>query len=129
QVTIDSMTKMQSITAQMADAMHAMVTKMKNMTVDVGQLRDHMADFDDFFRPLRNYFYWEPHCFDIPVCWAIRSVFDALDGIATMSDDIQNLMPDLDHMDALMPQLLTLLPPMLATMKSMKTTMLTMHST
>ncbi len=20
------------------------------------------------FRPLRNYFYWEPHCFDIPMC-------------------------------------------------------------
>ena len=36
-------------------------------------LRDKIANFDDFFRPLRNYFYWEPHCFDIPVCAALRS--------------------------------------------------------
>ena len=44
-------------------------------------LRDHIADFDDEFRPLRAYFYWEPHCFDIPMCFAIRSLFDSLDGI------------------------------------------------
>ena len=24
-----------------------------------------------------THFYWEPHCFDIPVCWAVRSVFDS----------------------------------------------------
>jgi len=36
-------------------------------TVAVSQeLRDKIANFDDFFRPLRNYFYWEPHCFDTP---------------------------------------------------------------
>ena len=43
---------------------------------------------------IRNYFYWEPHCYDIPVCWAIRSVFDTLDGIDTMTDDIQQLVPE-----------------------------------
>ena len=47
-----------------------MVAKMQDMTVDVAELRDNIANFDDFFRPLRNYFYWEPHCFDIPVCWS-----------------------------------------------------------
>ena len=26
----------------------------------MGELRDKVANFDDFFRPLRNYFYWEP---------------------------------------------------------------------
>jgi putative drug exporter of the RND superfamily len=44
-------------------------------------LRDNIANFDDFFHPLRAYFYWEKHCFDIPVCWALRSIFDALDGL------------------------------------------------
>ena len=34
-------------------------------------LRDKIANFDDFFRPLRSYFYWETHCFDIPVCCGI----------------------------------------------------------
>ena len=129
QTMIDSMGQMMSIMGDLSGTMHDMVDRMHGMVIDIGEMRDHIADFDDFFRPLRNYFYWEPHCFDIPICWSIRSVFDTLDGIDTMSDDIQNLMPDLDHMDALMPQMLALLPPMIATMKSMKTTMLTMHST
>ena len=46
---------------------------------------------------MRNYFYWEPHCYDIPGCWAIRSVFDTLDGINTMTDDIQQLLPELER--------------------------------
>ena len=58
------------------------------MAVDVAELRDHIADFDDFFRPLRNYLYWEPHCYDIPICWSMRSIFDTLDGVDTMTDDI-----------------------------------------
>jgi RND superfamily putative drug exporter len=129
QTMIDSMGQMVSIMRDLSGTMHDMVGKMKGMVADVGEMRDHISDFDDFFRPIRNYFYWERHCFDIPVCWALRSVFDTLDGIDTMSDDIQNLMPDMDHMDALMPQMLTLLPPMIATMQTMRTTMLTMHST
>jgi RND superfamily putative drug exporter len=99
------------------------------MTVDIAELRDNIANFDDFFRPLRNYFYWEPHCFDIPVCWSIRSVFDTLDGIDTMTDDIQALMPQMERLDALMPQLVALMPGMIDTMKSMKTMMLTMYAT
>ena len=51
-------------------------------------LRDKIANFDDFFRPLRSYFYWEPHCFDIPVCAALRSIFDALDGIDALTDQL-----------------------------------------
>jgi len=129
QTTIDSMVKMQSLTQQMSDDMHAMVQKMHSMTIDVAELRDHMADFEDFFRPIRSYFYWEKHCFDIPVCWSLRSVFDGLDGIDTMTDDIQSLLPIMDHLDTLMPQLTALMPEMIANMKSMKTTMLTMYST
>jgi RND superfamily putative drug exporter len=129
QTMIDSMGQMVSIMRDLSRTMHDMIGRMHGMVADVGEIRDHIADFDDFFRPIRNYFYWERHCFDIPVCWALRSVFDTLDGIDTMSDDIQNLMPDMDHMDALMPQMLTLLPPMIATMQTMRTTMLTMHST
>src|SRR6202165_208096 len=128
QTTIDTMQKMMGIMRELSNTTHDMVGRMKGMVVDINQLRDNIANFDDFFRPLRNYLYWEPHCFDIPICWSIRSVFDTLDGIDTMSDDIQNLMPDMDKLDALMPQMLTLLPPMIATLKYMQTTMLTMHS-
>jgi RND superfamily putative drug exporter len=97
------------------------------MADDVAELRDHISDFDDFFRPVRNYFYWEPHCFNIPVCWSIRSVFDALDGVDTMTDDIQALLPDLDRLNPLMPQMVALMPSQIATMKTIQTMMLTMY--
>ncbi|MDT5364546.1 MAG: putative drug exporter of the superfamily [Mycobacterium sp.] len=129
QTTINTMEKMSALTAQMAAVTHSMVTKIKGMTIDIAQLRDNISDFDDFFRPLRNYFYWEPHCFDIPVCWSIRSVFDTLDGIDLLTDDIQNLLPDLERLDKLMPQLVALMPSMIETMKSMKHMMLTMYAT
>ncbi|CAJ1581579.1 MMPL family transporter [[Mycobacterium] wendilense] len=127
QATIDNMEKMQGITVQMAETTHSMVTKMKTMTLDIAELRDNISNFDDFFRPIRNYFYWEPHCYNIPVCWSIRSIFDTLDGIDTMTDNIQDLMPDMERLDELMPQMVALMPSMIATMKNMKTYMLTMY--
>src|SRR6185437_14200655 len=127
QTSIDTTERMQGITVQMAATTHSMVEKTKNMTVDIEELRDHIADFDDFFRPLRNYFYWEPHCFDIPVCWSIRSIFDTLDGIDTMTDDIKNLLPDLEKLDTLMPQMVALMPSMIETMKSMQQITRTMY--
>jgi RND superfamily putative drug exporter len=129
QTTIDTMTKMSALTAQMADITHTMVAKIKGMTVDVAELRDNIANFDDFLRPLRNYLYWEPHCYDIPVCWSIRSVFDTLDGVDTLTSDIQLLIPDLEKLDTLLPELVTLLPPQIETMKSMRLMTLTMYAT
>ncbi|MGY4708431.1 MMPL/RND family transporter [Mycolicibacterium sp. CBM1] len=129
QSTIDSMEKMSAITEQMADVMHSMVARMKNMTIDIGELRDNIANFDDFFRPIRSYLYWEPHCYDIPSCQSIRSIFDALDGMDTMTDDIQDLMPDMERLDTLMPQMVAIMPSMIATMKNMKKMMLTMYAT
>ncbi|BBY52641.1 membrane protein [Mycolicibacterium arabiense] len=129
QTTIDSMTKMSALTAQMAGVTHEMVGQMKNMTVDIAELRDNIANFDDFFRPIRNYFYWEPKCYNIPVCWSIRSVFDTLDGINTMTDDIQQLMPLMERLDTLMPQMVALMPEMITTMKTMKTMLLTQYAT
>ena len=111
QINIDTMKKMQGITTQMAATTHSMVAKMVNMTLDVADLRDHISDFDDFFRPIRNYFYWEPHCYDIPICHALRSIFDALDGIDTLSDDLQSIVVDMDRLDVLMPKMVQIMPP------------------
>jgi putative drug exporter of the RND superfamily len=129
QKTVDTLTQMSSLTAQMADVTHNMVARIKGMTIDIAELRDNVANFDDFFRPIRNYFYWEPHCYDIPGCWAIRSIFDTLDGINTLTDDIQELLPDLERLDSLLPQLVALLPSQIETMKSMRQMMLTMYQT
>lgn len=129
QSNIDQMERMHSLTQQMADVTHEMVIQMTGMVVDVEELRNHIADFDDFFRPIRSYFYWEKHCYDIPVCWSLRSVFDTLDGIDVMTEDINNLLPLMQRLDTLMPQLTAMMPEMIQTMKSMKAQMLSMHST
>ena len=127
QTTINTMEKMQALTQEMADTTHSMVQKTKNMSVDIGEVRDNIANFDDFFRPLRNYFYWEPHCYDIPICYSLRSIFDTLDGIDVLTDDVQQLVPDLEHLDTLMPQLVAIMPSMIQTMKNMKNITLTMY--
>ncbi|MGV0793816.1 MMPL/RND family transporter [Mycolicibacterium sp. XJ1819] len=129
QTTIDTMTRMMSLMGEMNATTHSMVEKTRDMTIDVAELRDHIADFDDFFRPIRNYFYWEPHCYNIPLCWSMRSIFDTIDGVNVMTDDVQALLPDLERLDALMPQLLALMPEQISTMKTMREMMLTMHAT
>ena len=127
QTTIDTMTRMQGLTQQMADTTHAMVEKTKQMAVDIGEVRDNIADFDDFLRPIRNFLYWEPHCYDIPVCHSIRAIFDTLDGIDVLTDDVQTLVPLLERLDTLMPQLVAIMPSMIETMKNMKNITLTMY--
>ncbi|BCI56101.1 membrane protein [Mycolicibacterium litorale] len=127
QVTIDSMEKMLGITLELSDVTRRMADKMKNTSMNLNEVRDHLADFDDFFRPLRNYFYWEPHCFNIPVCWSLRSIFESLDGIGQMSDDFQDIVPDLERMAELTPQMAALMPAMIQTMKNQKQMMLNQY--
>jgi RND superfamily putative drug exporter len=52
-------------------ATHEQTQAFHDTVAIVNDLRDKLADFDDFFRPIRSYFYWEKHCFDIPVCAAL----------------------------------------------------------
>ncbi|MGB3474452.1 MAG: MMPL family transporter [Mycobacterium sp.] len=125
---IDAMKQMQLLMTEMSATTHAMVRKTHQLASDTAELRNHLADFDDFVRPLRGYLYWDPHCFDIPTCWALRSVFDALDGTDVLSGDIDQVLPDLDRLDALIPQLLRQLPAQIQTLTSTQTAMLTMYS-
>ena len=126
---IDLMQHMYNIMQELTDTTHRMVGETRDIQAVTEQLRDNIADFDDFWRPLRSYFYWEPHCFDIPSCWSLRSIFDGLDGVDQISDKLRDLVTDFDQLDALLPQLLTSFPTMIETMQSMRTMMLTMHST
>jgi RND superfamily putative drug exporter len=118
-----------SVTQQIAEANHRVTLQTHEVKAVTDELRDRIADFDDFWRPIRNYFYWEPHCFDIPICWSLKAIFDALDGVDQVSDKMQDLLKDLDQLDALLPQLLTQFPRIIATMQTMRTMLLTMHST
>ena len=73
---IGSMERMYDLMRQMSDTTHHMLGDMDEMKATLDEIRDHLADFDDVARPVRSYLYWEPHCFNIPVCWATRSVFE-----------------------------------------------------
>jgi RND superfamily putative drug exporter len=126
---IDVTQRTENLMRQLTDVTHDMVGQSKQMQADTNEMRDHLADFDDFWRPMRNYFYWEPHCFDIPICWSLRSLFDGLDGIDQLSDDLGNLVHNLDQIDTLMPQVLAQLPPLIATMQAVKGITQTLTST
>ncbi|WP_434084839.1 RND family transporter [Mycobacterium malmoense] len=127
--TIATMQRMYELMRQLAATTHRMVGDTEQMQQITNELRDHIADFDDFWRPIRSYFYWEKHCFDIPICWSIRSIFDALDGLDQIDEKLNALVGDIKEMDRLMPQMIAQFPPMIETMASMRTMMLDMHST
>ena len=129
QQIINITTHMQDLLAQLQAVTHDTDLQTHQIQADTSELRDHIADFDDFWRPIRNYFYWEPHCFDIPICWSLRSLFDSLDGVDKLTDDIGGVTRDLDQIDVLMPQIVAQLTPMIATMKAMRGLMLTVQST
>ncbi|MGV0626400.1 MMPL/RND family transporter [Mycolicibacter minnesotensis] len=127
QASIDSMTEMMRIQQDLAAVSQRMADKMGKTADDISVMRDHMADFDDFFRVFRNYFYWEPHCFDIPICWSLRSVFDTTDGIDTMSADFDEIVPDMQKMAELMPQMVAVMPAQIQSMKNQKQTLLNQY--
>ncbi|OBK25782.1 hypothetical protein A5634_25800 [Mycobacterium asiaticum] len=127
--TIGLMQQMYGLMTKLVGVTHKMVGDTEEMQAITNELRDKIANFDDFFRPIRAYFYWEKHCFDIPVCWTFRSLFDALDGIDAIDEKLNVLVGDIKQLDVLMPQMIATFPPMIETMVSMRTMMLTMHST
>ncbi|KQY08953.1 hypothetical protein ASD37_00155 [Mycobacterium sp. Root135] len=127
--TINVLNKQLALQQQSAEATHEQTEAFHDTVATVNSLRDKLADFDDAFRPLRNYFYWEPHCFDIPMCQAFRSVFDSVDGISELSDKFTNITASLDKLDALQPQLVALLPPQIAIQERNRDLTLTNYAT
>ncbi|OAN37616.1 RND family transporter [Mycolicibacterium iranicum] len=121
--------RMYTIQAKLTEVTLDSVAITKEVTVVMDDMRDNVADFDDFFRPIRNYLYWEPHCYNIPICFAIRNIFDALDGIDQLAEKVHKLNGNLDDLAAVLPQLLAQLPRTISIMESMRDMMLTMHAT
>ena len=80
----------------------------------------HIANFDDFFRPIRSYFYWEKHCFDIPVCWAMQIHFRHFDDLDQLSEKFAYLAKDSRCSTPILPQMLAQMLPMISTMPIMR---------
>ena len=154
---IASMTQMRTLMVRMSESMNTTtesakgmagagqrsVADMDAMKVTLDEMRDRIADFDDAVRPIRNYFYWEPHCLNITVCEGIRAAFDATDGVSQFSDDMAALQTDMTamiggmdqmvggmgDMNALFPQMVAEFGPLIGTATMMQQTLQTIHST
>ena len=122
------MDRLHGLTVQLSDATHGTDEATHDMQGTMEEVRDRIADFDDEVRPLRNYFYWEPHCFNIGVCNAFRSMFDATDGFDKLAENTASLAGQLDRVDAITPEIAAQIPPMMAITTNMRDLMLTMHS-
>ncbi|MDT5171708.1 MAG: putative drug exporter of the superfamily [Mycobacterium sp.] len=129
EVTMNRMRHMYGLMQKLTTTTHKMVGETKEMQAVTEELRDDIANFEDTWRPVRSYFYWEKHCYDIPICFSLRSVFDAVDGVDEIDEKFQILTKDFDQLDSLMPQMIAEFPPMIDSMESMRKMMLTMHST
>ena len=105
--TVETLGKTIDLTQKLADDLHTTVLTFENLQAVTDEVNDNISNLDDFMRPLKNYFYWEPHCFDIPVCYAFKSLFDGLDGIDALDEQIHNAVGDFQALDALMPQMVT----------------------
>jgi RND superfamily putative drug exporter len=109
--TMATLNEQMQVTQDLSNTTHE-TTLLTQETVKITEaLRDDIAEFDDFFRPIRSAFNWERHCYDIPLCWAIRSIFNALDGIDQVAQNILNLSANLDKLDRIQPKLVALIPP------------------
>ena len=127
--TIGILRQQATLQQQANDATHEQVAAFHETVAVAKDLRDKIANFDDQFRPLRNYFYWEPHCFNIPMCFALRSLFDALDGINALTDQLANVTSSLDKLDAIQPRLLELIPPQIASQMTNRDLVMTNYAT
>ena len=105
--TVATLGKTIDLTQKLADDLHTTVLTLENLQQVTDEVNEDISNLDDFMRPLKNYFYWEPHCFDIPICYSFRSLFDGLDGIDALDEQIHNAVTDFQAVDALMPQMVS----------------------
>ena len=127
QTMIDTLTHMLALMDQLSANINEMAVKITDLAATVGELRDNIENFQDMFRPLKAYVYWEPHCYDIPLCVAGRGIFDALDGTSSLTDQIGGLVTDTQKLAALTPQLAATLRPQLEQLRSVKQMLLTTY--
>jgi RND superfamily putative drug exporter len=129
QIMIDVTTRQAKVTHDLATAALDSAKTTQETSEITDTLRDHIADFEDFYRPIRSYFYWEKHCYDIPVCISFRSLFDSIDGFDQLAEKFHELSGDITRTAAASHELEQLIPIMLETLKTTHGLTLTMYQT
>ena len=127
--TIDVLRNQYALQQQSSAVTHEQSEAFGKTVAVAASLRDKVADFDDLFRPIRNYFYWDQHCIDIPVCSAFKEIFEALDGVDELTEELTNVSGSIAKLDALQPKLLALIPPQIATQQANRDLTMTNYAT
>ena len=128
-VSIDTMNHMYQLMGEIVDNTVDMDHLTHDMSNTTDTIRDHLADLSDFLRPIGSYFYWEKHCFDIPACWAVRSIFETFDNIDQLSEKLGDLVKDMDVLIRLLPEMRAQMLPMISTMTIMRDMLVVWHGT
>ncbi|OBH11477.1 RND family transporter [Mycobacterium sp. E1747] len=129
QTQIDTTQRQYEVSLDLANAADdsAKTTAVTSEITDT--LRNHIADFDDTFRPIRSIFYWERHCYDIPVCIGLRSLFDTFDGFDQLAEQFHYLTTDIQHTAKASRDLTALFPTLITTLKTTRGITLTLYQT
>jgi RND superfamily putative drug exporter len=126
---IASTRKVADLTRQLANGTHISRESAEELQTLSERARDHLADFDDFMRPMRNYFNWEPHCYDIPICWAFRSLLDTTDSVDAITNEFGETVKGLAIIDKVTPALIDQIDSTVTNLQSIQALTLTTQST
>jgi RND superfamily putative drug exporter len=91
---------------KVSDEIHNTVLTVEDLEHVANDINEEVSNLDDFFRPIKSYFYWDKHCFDIPICWALRSVWDTIDQIDHLAEDINKTRISLVEIDKAFPPII-----------------------
>ena len=120
--------RLEDLTNQLAVGTHISREATEQIRAATDQARDNLANVDDFLRPLRSYLYWEKHCFDIPICWALRSLNETVDNVDQVSEQLVTLVKGLVIIDTVTPQMASEMHAMAQHMGNMAEEMKAMQS-
>jgi RND superfamily putative drug exporter len=120
--------RLEDLTDQLTAGTHISREATEQMRAITDEARDNLANVDDFFRPMRSYLYWEKHCYDIPICWAIRSLNETIDNVDQVSEQLGNLVKGLAIIDTVTPQMVPEMQAMADHMGTMTKEMRAMQS-
>lgn len=127
--TIETTKHMAQLTLEMAGGTHISLQASQDLKAAMDKTRDNLSNFDDFFRPFRNYLYWEPHCFDIPICWALRSLNESIDNIDESTEALNGMVDGLTILDTVTPQMVNQLNDTVRSLTTLQQLTLTLQST
>jgi RND superfamily putative drug exporter len=91
---------------KVSDELHQTVLTVEDLERVSNDINDNVSNLDDFFRPIKSYFFWEKHCYDIPICWTFRSVFATIDQIDHLAEDIKYARISLAVVDETFPKII-----------------------